>query len=258
MNKIKKETIQEIYEIAKSSKENKDILINVSTKLGCLRYFEDCNIIKRQVKKNSQILDLGCGVGHISYILAKAGYNVTASEIFEKTPLFIEKYNDLYPKKINYINANILENNHSLSNMKFDAVVICGVLEHVPDMRIFLRKIFELLNPGGKLIIQQFPNKYSLFEKINDYRNRSSHDIRLSKYELGLLLSYSTFKVTYSGYHQFLPYALNGIPRIFQNIYFRFSTLIRILDKFLYTFTFTKLGSTSIQIVCSKSASCKS
>ena len=70
---------------------------------------------------------------------------------------------------------------------------------------LFLQKIFDILTPGGKLFIQQFPNKHSFFEKINDFRGSSSHDIRLSKYELSLLVTFSSYKVTHVSYHQFLP-----------------------------------------------------
>ena len=116
----------------------------------------------------------------------------------------------------------------------------------------------DLIKPGGKLFIQQFPNKYSFFEKINDFRGSSSHDIRLSKYELSLLTTFSSYKVTHVSYHQFLPYALNGFPKFIKNFYYKIPSIVRTVDKFFYKFPLTRLGSTSIQIICLKSTSCKS
>ena len=258
MNKFNKKLINEIVDIAQGVKKNKKLFLNINNHLGCVRYIDDCRFITRNIEKDAKILDLGCGVGHMSYILAKQGYDVTASEIFEDIPIYIDIYNESNKSKIPYLPANILEENHKLIGMKFDAVVICGVLEHVPDMSLFLQKIFHILKPGGKLFIQQFPNKYSLFEKINDYRKKSSHDIRLSKYELSLLVAFSTFKLHKIGYHQFLPYALNGFPKIVRAFYYGIEPLVRLVDKFLYKFPIINMFSTSIQLVCSKSTSCKS
>ena len=254
----KKDIVSEIHQIAKNDvSTNKKLLVNIDNRLGCMRYVEDCEIITKNIDKNSQVLDLGCGVGHISYILAKQGYEITASEIYDE-PLYVTEYNKRNSSKISYIKANILEENHALTGKKYDAILLSGVLEHVPDMQLFLQKTFDLLLPGGKLFIQQFPNKYSLFEKINDFRGRSSHDVRLSKYELSLLVTFSTFKVYSASYHQFLPYALNGFPKIIRSVYYKIVPIVRLTDKFLYKFPLTRIGSTSIQIVCSKSTSCKS
>ena len=259
MKKYNSDLVNEIHQIARDDTEtNKKLLVNIDNKLGCARYVDDCKIITKNIKRNSRVLDLGCGVGHISYILAKQGYDVIASEIFDETPLYIKKYNSFYEKKIPYVPANILEDNHSLTKETFDAIVLCGVLEHVPDMQLFLQKIFDILKPGGKLFIQQFPNKYSFFEKINDFRGSSSHEIRLSKYELSLLTTFSSYKVTHASYHQFLPYALNGFPKFIKNFYYKIPSIVRTVDKFFYKFPLTRLGSTSIQIICLKSTSCKS
>ena len=107
-------------------------------------------------------------------------------------------------------------------------------------------------------MIQQVPNKSSKNEKINDLRGKSSHDIRLSKYELSLLLRFSEYKVEHCSYHQFLPYALNGFPKKLRDLYYRLAFLIRSLDKISFKTPIIRIGSTSIQSIGSKSTSCKS
>tara|TARA_A100001015_G_scaffold318153_1_gene437120 strand:- start:1889 stop:2665 length:777 start_codon:yes stop_codon:yes gene_type:complete len=258
MTLTKKELIENIVDIALNSTRDKNLLGNIDNKLGASRYCEDCKLVTKNLSKNSKILDLGCGVGHMSYILYHQGFkNITASEIFDKEPLFLEYLKKEEGVAINYIKADILKENN-FNEEKFDAILLCGVLEHVPDMRKFLKECFNLLVPGGKLFIQQFPNKSSLFEKINDLRGKSSHDIRLSKYELSLLLKFSEYKVEHCSYHQFLPYALNGFPKNLRNLYYRLAFFIRSLDKILFKTPIVRIGSTSIQCIGSKSTSCKS
>ncbi len=258
MSLNKNKLIDDIVKVAKNATRDKNLIGNIDNRLGSIRYVEDCNLIIDNLSKNSKILDLGCGVGHISYILYKQGFkNVIASEIFDKEPLFLEFLKEEEGITIDYIKANILEDN-VLNDYKFDAILICGVLEHVPDMRKFLKKCFNILVPGGKLFILQFPNKTSLFEKINDFRGKSSHDIRLSKNEINLLLRFSEFKVEHCSYHQFLPYALNGLPKKLRDLYYKYAFLIRLLDKILFKTPILRIGSTSIQAIGSKSTSCKS
>ena len=254
----KEALIKKIINIAVNAKRDKDLIGNIDNKLGATRYVEDCKFVVNNLPKDSKILDLGCGVGHISYILNHYGYkNLTASEIFDKEPLFLEYARNEEGILIDYIQADILKDNVFM-HKKFDAILICGVLEHVPDMRKFLKQCFKILVPGGKLFIQQFPNKLSFFEKINDLRGKSSHDIRLSKYELNLLLRFSEYKVENCSYHQFLPYALNGFPKKLRSLYYKVAFLIRFVDKILYSIPILSAGSTSIQVIGRKSTSCKS
>ena len=259
MNKNK--LINEIKSIALNADRDLNLLANVNTSLGCRRYVDDFSSLSDFIDKDAKVLDLGCGVGHISYILARQGFlNITASEISEPTPLYVQNFNNNETSTVNidYIAANILQNNHALSDKKFDAVIICGVLEHVPDMHKFLKKIFSLLSPGGKLFIFQFPNKYSIFEKMNDYMGKSSHDIRLSKYELGLLATFSEFKVIQKSYHQFLPYTLARFPGIIQKAYFSLDRTLRLIDRIMFSTPLLNTFSTSIKLVGKKSTSCKS
>ncbi len=256
---INKQTlIRKIIDIAVNSKRDKNLIGNIDNKLGATRYIEDAQFVINNLSKDSKILDLGCGVGHISYILNQHGYkNITASEIFDKEPLFLEYLRNEEGVSIDYIKADILKDN-IFKGQNYDAILICGVLEHVPDMRYFLKQCFDILTPGGKLFIQQFPNKNSLFEKINDYRKKSSHDIRLSKNELSLLLRFSEYKVESVSYHQFLPYALNGFPVRLRKLYHSQALLIRLIDKILFNVPILRVGSTSIQVIGRKSTSCKS
>lgn len=53
-----------------------------------------------------------------------------------------------------------------------DVVVACHVIEHVPDPAAFIKKAFELLKPGGKLILET-PTYDSMMFKLLKHRERS-------------------------------------------------------------------------------------
>ena len=50
-----------------------------------IAFSEKINFIKKNIKKNSQILEVGCGSGFLSIELAKSGHNVTGIDISEKS-----------------------------------------------------------------------------------------------------------------------------------------------------------------------------
>ena len=89
----KRKLIQELFDVAASAERDKNLLGNIDNKLGCARYVEDCELVTKNLHKDSKILDLGCGVGHVSYILARQGFNVIASEVYGGTPIFIDSFN---------------------------------------------------------------------------------------------------------------------------------------------------------------------
>ncbi len=59
-----------------------------------------------------------------------------------------------------------------LQNETIDVIVSCHVIEHVPDPFSFINKAFELLKPGGELILET-PTYDSLMFKLLKHRERS-------------------------------------------------------------------------------------
>lgn len=86
------------------------------------------------------MLEAGTGRGHLARALADAGYAVLGvdpaapdGELFR--PIKLEEVEDEQP---------------------FDAVVMVAALHHVADLDVALDKVFELLAPGGLLILDDF------------------------------------------------------------------------------------------------------
>jgi 2-polyprenyl-3-methyl-5-hydroxy-6-metoxy-1,4-benzoquinol methylase len=121
--------------------------------------------ITRRIKADvpSRILDWGCGHGQVSDLLSRAGLNVTA---FDYRPddepglhalprypqLFVQVSHD--PRRLPY------------PDRAFDAVLSCGVLEHVEDPGASLEEIRRVLVPGGTFYVYKLPNRTSYLEAI--------------------------------------------------------------------------------------------
>ena len=103
---------------------------------------------------NGLALDIGAGSGRDAFWLANNGYTVYAVEPSEKLRTLAKAKN--YHLNIFWVEDSLpeLKNIYHL-NIKFDLILLSAVWMHIPDsqrQRAF-RKIANLLNPGGKLVI---------------------------------------------------------------------------------------------------------
>lgn len=93
------------------------------------------------------ILEIGCGIGNFTGLLAKYG-KVWAIDIDQE---YIKKTK--LNKKINVGFGDIEKGKYFFKNKRFDSIVCLNVLEHIKDDNSALNNLFALLKPGGKLIL---------------------------------------------------------------------------------------------------------
>ena len=99
------------------------------------------------VSLNSNILDVGCGAGHLLHSMKEAGF---------KNLLGIDPFN---AKEIKYDNGLKIEKKsiHELSfnkNKPWDLIMFNHSYEHVFDQLEVMQKAYELLAPGGVCMIR--------------------------------------------------------------------------------------------------------
>jgi SAM-dependent methyltransferase len=108
--------------------------------------------------KGKRVLDYGCGSGYGSYMLSDIAEYVSAVDIsLEAVNFAKESY------KVKNLSFSTLQ---ELSDEKYDVITSFQVIEHVPDNKEYIRKLKDLLNPEGYLLISTPDKTYRLFNKI--------------------------------------------------------------------------------------------
>lgn len=167
-------------------------------------------------KEESEVLEIGCGMGAITGMLCDKCASVTSIELSKRRAMATllrcrEKENlEIIVGNINDINFQ----------KKYDYITLIGVLEYQGNYTDtdnpyidFLGKIKSLLKPEGKLLIA-IENKYGLkywcgasedhtgipFDGINQYDFSDGKVRTFAKKELEILVRESGFKYTYFYY----------------------------------------------------------
>ncbi|MEO0268457.1 MAG: class I SAM-dependent methyltransferase [candidate division WOR-3 bacterium] len=111
--------------------------------------------------KNKKILDLGCGFGHISFLLEEKKAKVFSLDI-EKDFVYVVNLK----KKLAESNIKpLIGNGFALpfKNKSFDIVICTHTLEHIRDSFNFLKEVNRVLKIGGILYLS-IPNYFFPFE----------------------------------------------------------------------------------------------
>jgi ubiquinone/menaquinone biosynthesis C-methylase UbiE len=119
------------------------------------------------------VLDWGCGLGQITSMLAGAGLAVESFDYVGDEAPDAEVALPTYPQFNAYISSDPVALPYERG--RFDAVLSCGVLEHVKDPEGSLDEIRRVLVPGGTLYCHKLPNRFSYLELIARHTNRFYH-----------------------------------------------------------------------------------
>lgn len=95
------------------------------------------------------ILDIGCGGGWLSKAMVPKGKNVISTDISDINPIKAIK-NLPSPNHFGLV-ADVFELPVKANSM--DCIVASEIIEHVPDPKKFLAALYEVLKPGGRLIV---------------------------------------------------------------------------------------------------------
>lgn len=140
--------------IKEREREIRDWILKVEKSRGVVNDFEN----RIGNPGGLQILDVGCGNGGVAIAFAEAGVNMIGVDIEKELIDIAEKHAELYkcspsPKFILYDGKKL-----PFPNSSFDAATSISVLEHVTNPSNYLKEIWRVLKPGGKLYLA-FPNR---------------------------------------------------------------------------------------------------
>ena len=154
-----------------------------------------------------RILDIGCGEGKLSVLLAQRGHDVTAMDVSEG---FLEQARCLAKKNavtLRTIRMNVENAEPTLPEEKFDVIYLMDVIEHLKAPITGLRNIRGMLKDDGILLVHtpnvftpsRFANYLKNPQNLTDFSNpKNIGDLHLQTYDFVTLektLAFSGFKV---------------------------------------------------------------
>lgn len=163
--------------------QNKDRYISYEKKVyAAFREKEYIEILNKGLsgfnyKKNSKLLDVGCGAGVSSIVLSNLGFEVVGIDI---SPNLINQAVELVKDPtIRWLTpSGRVEGNPSfivgdvskieLPNESIDICYLSGVLHHFPNYDVILKELYRVLKKDGIMIACE-PNKFNLPYRLSFY-----------------------------------------------------------------------------------------
>lgn len=141
------------------------------------------------LKEGMRLLDIGGGWGGVTQYCGARGIHVTTLTIAPDSACFIRRLisdNDL-PGEVHL--QDFLDHT---PDEPYDHAVIYGVIEHIPDYRRFATKVWDVLQPGGRLYLDGAAavEKFDVSPFTRDYVWTGTHTFMTVQDVLGELLNH--------------------------------------------------------------------
>lgn len=114
---------------------------------------------------NRSLLEVGCGPGKFLKLAQQAGFEVSGVDLGE----------DLVRQAREQTGGNIVCGEFMTQpfDRRFDVVAMLDLIEHLPDPLAAVRRAYDLLNPGGSLVVYT-PNHGGITTRVADLAYRLS------------------------------------------------------------------------------------
>ena len=114
-----------------------------------------------ELKPGMRLLDIGAGWGGVEEYCGERGVNVTALTIAPDSHSFVSR---LIEQRRLPAQVKLEDFLTHKPNEPYDAIVIYGVIEHIPNYRRFVSRVWDCLKPGGRLYLDASASreKYSV------------------------------------------------------------------------------------------------
>lgn len=249
----RKDEIQKILQYAGHSACLSNPKPHLSNWFSLANYIRIADEISIRTPK-TRILDWGCGYGQMIYLLQNREMEVFGLDLVKNNPV-----QNLLLDSLNVPVIITTEEVHiPYEDSFFDAVLSCGVLEHVKNVYASLREIRRILKPGGIFYIYFLPNKYSLVEYLSQRIGRWHHQRIYSKNSIQRILTEEGFCIRLIRNFGILPKNLAVFPTIVLRVIKLFYNvgypLWLSVDKVLSNLPIVKNLSATIEVLAQKSA----
>jgi SAM-dependent methyltransferase len=164
-----------------------------------------------------RVLDWGCGYGQVTALLRERGIEVVPFDYRAELSQPTVEPLELFPEVLAHYSPDPVA--LPFVDGAFDAVLSCGVLEHVQDPDGSLEEIRRVLRPGGTFYVTNLPNRYSYTERIarligRYYHGQLPNDRVYTKQSIRELLARHGFAVRQLRRVHMLPLTIGGPARL--------------------------------------------
>ena len=115
-------------------------------------------------RRLGRVLDWGCGFGQVTALLREHGVDAVPFDYRPEVEAPTTERLERFPELVAHVSPDPV--GLPFDDASFDAVLSCGVLEHVQDPDGSLDEIRRVLRPGGTFYVTNLPNRYSYTERI--------------------------------------------------------------------------------------------
>lgn len=157
-------------------------------------------LVRNWVAPNSRVLDIGCAAGYFLQVMRKEGHSVLGIEPSTSIAQIARK--ELGDETVFVGDLDDAPESRGYRKGSFDLVTMWDVIEHIPDPQAALRTVRQLLNKGGRLLLET-QNVQSRWAKLLGRRwHHYKHEEHLYHFDpktMTRLLSDCGFRVVHCG-----------------------------------------------------------
>jgi SAM-dependent methyltransferase len=189
-------------------------------------------------KKNLKILDAGCGPGLMINELSTFG-ELSAMDISIDAIEFCKTKNKCD------LRYGHLPDNVPFENNQFDAIICLDVIEHIEQDKLAVKKLYDLLVPGGVLIVTvpALMLLWSQWDVLNEHKRRYN----LNNFKS--VLSLNNFEIKKISYYNSLLFIPVLIVRMLNNLLKRKGGSDTNMPNSFLNFVLTKIFSSEEKIL---------
>lgn len=143
--------------------------------------------------QGKKVLDVGCGVGSLSFYVAAQGASVTGLDVSQRAIRIAKDAASSNALPVRFVLGEVAD-----VPGHYDVIICSEVLEHIKDEISFLNALRQRLSPNGTVIITT-PSSENWLYKVGYYRAfdvRVGHERRYTKSRLLSVLQKNGFEVT--------------------------------------------------------------